>query len=188
MSSDKPRKRSPKPTVAPAAQVDATTTTPTPAVPAPAKPRPSRARAAVTAATAAPTTAADAAVLTFAAGWQELQQGTILAGGSLVLEYEPARLLESLAAEAAGGDIVGYARFSPGGPVQSAPLLGGTAARATRRAAASTPVAAEIPVPAEAEEVELWFERRGAEGSTSWDSRFGANYRFDVVRRTQQSA
>jgi len=142
----------------------------------------------------------DAAVLAFLDGWRELQHGDITAGGSLVVRYEPTRFAEARAAapnaepdaapDAAPNaapkvvpnagrvevqEIVGYARFLPGGQIRHATLR-------RRRVAKTAAVAAEIPVPPESKQVELWFQRIDADGHTVWDSRFGENYRFDVVR------
>ncbi|MBV9880101.1 MAG: hypothetical protein JO180_06365 [Gemmatirosa sp.] len=120
------------------------------------------------------------ATLAFLADWQEQQQGEITAGGSVVVHYEPERLTNG----SAPGEIVGYARFLPGGQFRHARLV----ARAVRarkasaaRAAAASPLGAEIAVPPETRHMELWFQGVDAEGATRWDSRFGANYRFDVV-------
>ena len=112
---------------------------------------------------------ADAAVLAFLDGWRELQHGDITAGGSLVVRYDPSRL------HGTGREIVGYARFLPGGQIRHATLR-------ERRMPRTTAVAAEIRVPPETRQVELWFQCTDADGETIWDSRFGENYRFDVVR------
>jgi hypothetical protein len=50
-------------------------------------------------------------------------------------------------------------------------------------ARAGTPrhVPFEVPVPADATNVELWFERRGTAGTMGWDSRYGQNYSFAVM-------
>ncbi|AHG89348.1 hypothetical protein J421_1811 [Gemmatirosa kalamazoonensis] len=114
-------------------------------------------------------TVPDAAVLAFLDGWRELQHGDITAGGSLVVRYEPSRF------RASAKEIVGYARFLPGGQIRHATLR-------ERRAPRTTAVAAEIAVPPETDQVELWFQCVDADGETVWDSRFGENYRFEVVR------
>jgi hypothetical protein len=114
-----------------------------------------------------------AAVLAFLDGWRELQHGDITAGGSLVVRYEPTRFAE--ASSETPREIVGYARFLPGGQIRHATLR-------RRHVAKTAAVAAEIRVPPESKQVELWFQCIDADGHTIWDSRFGANYRFDVVR------
>lgn len=124
--------------------------------------------ASATAAAASTTEAGGTAVLAFLEGWREQQTGEITAGGSLVVRYEPKRFAAMPVKE-----IVGYARFLPGGQVRHATLRGG------RRPARPT---AEIAVPPETHHVELWFQCTGEAGEVVWDSRFGENYRFDVVR------
>src|SRR5919107_5149973 len=117
-------------------------------------------------------TTSDAAVLAFLDGWRELQHGDITAGGSLVVRYEPTRFSP---VDGRAREIVGYARFLPGGQIRHATLRG-------RRAPRAAPFAAEIAVPPETKQVELWFQCTDETGETIWDSRFGENYRFDVVR------
>ncbi len=135
--------------------------------------------AATATATATPDDAT--AVLAFLSGWRQQQEGTIVAGSSLIVRYEPERL-----ADGEGGvvvaaatkklktprEIIGYARFLPGGQIRHATLRGRRAARK---------VAAEIAVPPETREVELWFQCTDADGVLAWDSRFGENYRFAVA-------
>jgi hypothetical protein len=117
-------------------------------------------------------TTSDAAVLAFLDGWRELQHGDITAGGSLVVRYEPTRFSS---VNGRAREIVGYARFLPGGQIRHATLRG-------RRAPRAAPFAAEIAVPPETKQVELWFQCTDETGETIWDSCYGENYRFDVVR------
>src|SRR3954469_3758741 len=112
------------------------------------------------------TTTPDAAVLAFLDGWRELQHGDITAGGALVVRYEPSRLSVG---SGAAREIVGYARFLPGGQVRHATLRG-------RRAPRAAPFAAEIAVPPETKQVELWFQCTDEGGDSIWDSRYGENY------------
>ena len=69
---------------------------------------------------------------------------------------------------------VGY-RFD-GGAAQSATLT--TAPNDYQRVQAP----ARIAVPANARAVELWFENHDRTGCQTWDSAYGANYRFAVER------
>jgi hypothetical protein len=136
--------------------------------PKPKAPRRSRAKATTTAADA-PTTA----VLAFKSDWQQEQEGSITAGGTFTVRYEPARF-------AGAREIVGFARFLPGGQVRHATLL--RPKRPARKTAEPVVAAADIPVPPETRLVELWFQSTDESGAIVWDSRFGENYRFDVVR------
>jgi Family of unknown function (DUF6209) len=120
--------------------------------------------------------AREAAVLAFLDGWTEQQTGPITAGSPLVVQYEPTRL----GTEAA--EIVGYARFLPGGELLHTTLSGARPRKGAKSVAPSpAPVAAELAVPPETRHVELWFRGVAPDGESQWDSRFGANYRFEVV-------
>ena len=132
---------------------------------------------ATTTATTNATPAAPAAVLAFLTDWREDQQGALTAGGSVVLRYAPARLAAERAVEGVSpvAEVVGYARFLPSGRIDRTPLR--------HQAAGDAAFEVELPIPAEAREVELWFEGTDATGATRWDSRFGANYRFGVADR-----
>jgi hypothetical protein len=151
-------------------------TTTTPAAKAAAKPAP-----AIGAAAAA---AGDTALLAFLAGWQQLQEGALTAGRSVVLHYEPARLAEAVDGDTPQ-DIVGFARFLPSGVVRHTMLRTPASRRAKAPAAR---VAAEIAIPHETQHLELWFKGADATGATIWDSRFGHNYRFDVMRAEPSAA
>lgn len=121
-----------------------------------------------------PSPSPDHALVAFLDGWRELQEGPIVAGQPFVLHYEPARL----AATAEPCEIVGFARFLPSGIVRHTVLR----APVKRAKAPASRVAAELAVPHETRHVELWFKGVGADGATVWDSRFGTNYQFEVVR------
>jgi hypothetical protein len=126
------------------------------------------------------------AVLTFRSDWHESRHGDITAGGSLVVHYEPARLARDGAAPD-GADVVGYARFLPGGEIRHATLATPKRRLPAVPDADAAALAAEIPIPRDTERVELWFQRVDPAGVSSWDSRFGANYAYDVVPPTPAS-
>ena len=120
------------------------------------------------------------AVVTFLADWQEHRDADPTAGGQLVVAYDPTRLAPH---HDAPPEVVGYARFLPGGQLRTATLRG-PAPRA--KSSAEIPAhlaAADIAVPEDAQLVELWFEGSDSEGPR-WDSRFGQNYRFPVAPAT----
>jgi hypothetical protein len=192
----KPAKAAPKAKAAPA---PAPIAVPAPApAPAPAaaaapetKPKARRPRAAKPAAAAPeagaaerPNSATRRALLAFLSDWRHHQDGEITAGGSLVVHYDPARFPHEDPASvgSASCDIIGYVRFLPGGELRHAALATLGDGNSPLPDDGSTSVAAEIPVPPETEAVELWFQRTDAAGATEWDSRFGENYRFGVVR------
>jgi hypothetical protein len=117
------------------------------------------------------------AVVTFLADWQEHRDADPTAGGQLVVAYDPARLT---AHDDTPAEVVGHARFLPGGQVRSATLRGPAPLAITASDAAAHLAAADIEVPEDAQAVELWFEGTGGD-ETRWDSRFGQNYRFAVA-------
>lgn len=104
--------------------------------------------------------------------------GHIRPGGTLAVEYDAARLPVRVDATDVVADVVCHMRFLPAG--QETHGSGQPAAVAV--GPASTRQAQfEVRVPEDAAIVELWFESRGPKGTTSWDSRYGANYCFAVV-------
>ena len=117
------------------------------------------------------------AVVTFLADWQEHRDADPTAGGELVVAYDPVRLAPNHDTPPA---VVGYARFLPGGQLRTATLRGPAAQAISGDSARARLAAADIPVPDDAEVVELWFEGADVDGPR-WDSRFGQNYRFSVA-------
>jgi hypothetical protein len=98
------------------------------------------------------------ATLRFLSSWKQVQEGAIVAGGKLTIEYDPARLSQCTG-------ISGHARFSPGGQLVT---LAGAAPWTTT-------------VPEGATGVALWFETSGGTCATQWDSNYGCNYSFPVA-------
>jgi hypothetical protein len=107
--------------------------------------------------------------LGFAANWSQQQSDAIRAGEQLTIEYAAERLPDCRASYRGqdAWNIAGYARFLPGGEVQSG-------------AVAKQPLI--IDVPADATHVELWFQNTDNTGCNAWDSRYGQNYRFEITR------
>jgi hypothetical protein len=127
----------------------------------------------------------DPAVLTFLSGWRQFQHGEIVAGDRLAINYEPTRMAEPGRSGVSGvrlpRRVLGHARFLPGRQTEVASLLDTSGTEPRPPEAIPVPAAAQIAVPTDAEELEVWFE--GTDGSaTCWDSRFGENYRYRVVR------
>ena len=122
------------------------------------------------------------ATLRFLGDWRQLQEGAIVAGGNVTVDYELARLPQcngsSYQGEPAWG-ISGFARFSPGGQVVSGPLTQYQSTATGGFVVAPTPWS--LTVPRDATGVELWFETSGETCSTFWDSNYGHNYAFAVA-------
>lgn len=126
--------------------------------------------------------ASSAALLRFrhtAGGSGVSRMGHIRPGGALVVEYDPARLPVRIDTAGTASEVVCHVRFSPGGKVLHAPMQGLAAAGGPPALTRLAPF--EVLVPEDAASVELWFESRRPDGTTSWDSRYGANYTFGVV-------
>ena len=128
------------------------------------------------------------AILVFLSGWHTVQHGSIRPGGQLVIVYEPERLPHCRLRHR-GADffsIVVHVRFHPGGQRDAGSLLedfwnqyGDIGKR---------PAAFDVLVPLDAQEVEMWFHnwhydyRSDYRRCDAWDSRYGQNYHFPVIR------
>lgn len=123
--------------------------------------------------------AGSSARLVFADDWTESLEGTLRAGGEVVVEYDLDRLPQCI-----GDTYMGqrtwsttlYARFGNGDAVVSEPVYACDDVRCDSRR--TRPVS--LSIPEDATEVELWFATAGRACATTWDSAFGANYRFPV--------
>lgn len=107
------------------------------------------------------------------------RHGQIRPGGGLVVEYDPARLVQPGNNTPSSADILCHVRFQPTGETHTESVL----EHATPLVGPSgppRPALMAVLVPLETTEVELWFERRGPAGISAWDSRYGQNYTFDV--------
>ncbi len=127
------------------------------------------------------------AAVGFLAGWTEVQHGAIVQGGTLRLEYDPARLAECRASYtfAPAWDIEAQGRFLPGGQTFSGSVVAFATTETGLRLDRPSPGALEVEVPRDATAVEVWFRNWSAMSSPceAWDSRFGDNYRFEVLPR-----
>ncbi len=133
------------------------------------------------------------ATLRFLVGWHEIQEGIIRPGGELIVWYDTERLPDcrlwwrdalvwdnevSVCFHPGGQRYVSSTQkeirySSPGGA--PGPVIGYE----------SKPVS--IAVPIDAMQVEMWFHsflpwQVGGTSCDAWDSQFGQNYWYDVVR------
>ena len=133
---------------------------------------------------APPNAQAEAVILQFLPGWCTVQKGDIRRGGELLVEYDPARLprcrLNWHGAEV--WDIEACIKFHPGGQLYSGSVL--EKIRKDGMVVQLVPRAYEVLVPSDATEVELWFRNFFDVSSAceAWDSRYGQNYRYEVVQ------
>lgn len=118
--------------------------------------------------------AASTATLRFLPDWQQVQDGEIVAGGTLRIEYTADRTLQAFADP--GGvtppNVEAHLIFEPGGQH----LMGSVAAEL------------EVPVPEDARGVAVWFQATDRDRTTAWDSQYGENYRFPVVPPTPSAS
>jgi hypothetical protein len=110
--------------------------------------------------------------------WSDDQSAPLQAGSDFLVDYDIRRLPYCRQAAPNGvqsWDVtVGY-RFD-GGAAGSASLT------STPNQYQRVQAPARIAAPVGAQAVELWFENHDASGCQTWDSAYGANYRFDLAR------
>jgi len=115
--------------------------------------------------------------VTFSDDFSESADGPLVAGGSIVVDYDLDRLT-ACRGSTNGSEvwsITGWAKFGSGAPKQFA---------LTRLdAGVVVAVRAEVEVPASATSAELWFTTNNRWGCNAYDSNDGANYAFDVEQR-----
>jgi hypothetical protein len=105
----------------------------------------------------------------FLSDWSHEQDGEIRPGEPLTIEYAGERLARCRARRY-GQDtwgIAAYLRFHPSGAEQQGQV-------------APTPLTVQVPVGAT--QIEVWFHNTDSTGCSTWDSRYGQNYWFDVTR------
>jgi hypothetical protein len=114
--------------------------------------------------------------LTFAADWTETQSGPVVAGRSVVLDYDIAR--NSPCRQTYNGaptwSVVAVATFLPMRVVQQVSVVDLTSGSAR-------PTLARLFAPEGATELVLFFRNADRAGCTSWDSDFGRDYHYPVV-------
>ena len=125
------------------------------------------------------------AVLRFLPNWQQAGEGQISRGNSVAIEFDPERLTGCRRRDWRGAelwDIEALARFHPRGELLHGSLL--DRIRTSGAVTALVPKSLELPVPSDAQQLEIWFHNYdyAAAGGRcdAWDSRFGENYWFDI--------
>ena len=110
-------------------------------------------------------------------GWSDAQSATLVAGHDFLVDYDIRRLpncRQDYNGMQTWDVTVGYS--FDGGPSQSASLT--TSPNDYNRVQAP----ARITAPADAASVQMCFENHDRTGCQTWDSAYGANYRFALVR------
>jgi hypothetical protein len=122
----------------------------------------------------------------FLADWRTVQDGNILAGGKVIVDYDPQRLVAWRREwrDAVIWHIDAIARFQPGGEAHTESVLEPIRAGADGPIRDYAPRPVALDVPPDAACLELWFHASLADigGGEGWDSRYGQNYEFDVVQ------
>jgi len=110
--------------------------------------------------------------LVFDADFTQHRDGLLEPGGDVSIVYAASRLGECEQEQAGlpAWDVTAHVQFSPGGQEQDASV----------RDAAAT-----VGVPADAQSVAVWFEATSISGCHQWDSSYGANYVFQMMRAPQ---
>ncbi len=122
----------------------------------------------------------------FFGDWRQEQHGTIERGSKLTLDYDKARLPGSFAPwrGAEFGDIVAFCRFHPRGDIVSGSVVAPVRNQENPPGAviSHVPRPLDVPVPQDANQAEIWFHGfyQTSTRADGWDSRFGANYWFDI--------
>jgi hypothetical protein len=122
------------------------------------------------------------ATIRFGPDWAHSCQGELVAGGSVIIEYDPARAqMREVKDGVPSWGVQGFVKFMPAGEVVEAPVIefpDGPGPVAPNPQISKLAVA----VPEGATEVQVWFRNwTGAAGGREiWDSDFGKNYRFQV--------
>jgi uncharacterized protein DUF6209 len=115
--------------------------------------------------------------LTFSADWQETADGALVAGDTIRVAYDLARVTdcrgETNGSEAWG--VTGFASFDGGAPTSFA-----VSRIADGRV---VPVTAELALPAGAHAVAMWFQATNVWGCSAYDSNENANYTFQLEQR-----
>jgi hypothetical protein len=126
--------------------------------------------------TATPAAAAAATpVLYFSADGGEWIDGTLEAGGPVLVDYDMARL-PNCRNRYAGGDAwsIGVYYRVDGGPITRQPVTRLDENRQNLKAPA------RIDLPLDGRDLEMWFHAGDRAGCGEYDSRFGANYHYAI--------
>jgi len=121
--------------------------------------------------------------ITFTGTWQQLPFGNLVPGSTVQIAYDPARLPfeRSNYNGAPTWSITAFYRFSPNGPIASRQLdtpTGQVVSRFSDDPVEATMMTTSIDIPADADELILWFMNTGQSGFEYWDSDYGLNYIF----------
>ena len=125
-----------------------------------------------------------AGTLSFQDNWQVQVGGALHADGWLSVEYSLARLPECRGTHNGypAWDTVAFIKFLPGGQLEQASVRDFVTNNGVPTSTAISRQV-QIEIPSDATGVELWFHNFSGAGNScdTWDSNYGANYRFDIL-------
>jgi hypothetical protein len=129
---------------------------------------------------------ATATTVVFDAQWRETVQGTLVAGATFKVDYDPQRLPQCRASHNGnpGWNITAFARFWPSGTQVQANIMdhlyNESGAPDYTSWVKTTP---ELRIPEGTTSLELWFNNTSGfdKPCSTWDSDYSKNYRFGVV-------
>jgi Family of unknown function (DUF6209) len=137
------------------------------------------------------------AEITFTCDFHELMGGDLRPGGSVLLRYDPLRIVPAEEPYRFGDPdrpVTAHVRFRASAEPMEVTLhssSGLVPCPDVDPTGQGSMLTARIDVPDDAEQLTVWFSYAGASGETHYDSDFGANYRFgfpgreiDVVEAT----
>jgi hypothetical protein len=121
--------------------------------------------------------------ITFTKTWEQLPFGNLVPGSTVTILYDPNRLPDERSNYngVPTWSITAFYRFSPDGPIGSQELktrTGQVVSRFSDDPVEAAMMTAAIAIPANAEEVIVWFMNSGRSGFEYWDSDYGQNYIF----------
>jgi hypothetical protein len=128
------------------------------------------------------------AQITFTKDFHETVMGDLLPGKDFIIYYDADRLPQERSTYNGlpAWSIVAYVKFSPSDQPKSFPLESETGIVTTKRTPlpeGGTMMKTQVRVPANAQEVILWFVNSGRSGAVYYDSDYGRNYTFRFVSR-----
>ncbi|HEY3351819.1 MAG TPA: DUF6209 family protein [Polyangia bacterium] len=132
-------------------------------------------------------TATDAPVATlrFDAAWTETVTGAVVAGGTVAVDYDAARLPNCRASHNGnpGWQITATLRFLPGATVAEQGIFEHALGPNGPDYYSWVHTIPQFDVPAGTTEIQLWFKNTSGfdRPCEEWDSDYGANYRFPVA-------
>lgn len=119
-------------------------------------------------------------IVQFLPAWTELVSGQVRAGTSVLIEYDPTRLLRAEPGSLPQ-EVVAHVRIHPGDRESTRSLFQRPGSDQGPKLERAEPWIHELEIPEDAVRLELWFRVTDADGTIGWDTRYGANYWLDIL-------